>query len=384
MTAVAQIAILAVGCAALIGLLGAAGIKLLQTRSLRWSLVLVAAVTVTAMGAGMSVAAAAMFVSEHDLGVALAVCASAGVAALAVALLLGRQVVASSQVLTDAVQQLGQQPDAIRAGTHGRLAPPMAGAEFAALRSELDLSARRLAESRQREQALERSRRELVAWVSHDLRTPLAGMRAMAEALEDGISEDPDRYHKQMRLEVDRLSAMVDDLFELSHIQAGPIGLNLAILGLSDLVSDAVAGAEPIARAHGVALTGRATGHPMVQVDAQQISRVLGNLIDNAIRHSPGDTGVSVTVASDSRAEQAVVAVEDGCGGIPAEDLQRVFDTGWRANVARSPGPDAGAGLGLAIVRGIVEAHAGTVTASNTASGCKFEIRLPLSGLSNS
>jgi signal transduction histidine kinase len=293
-------------------------------------------------------------------------------------LLLGRQVVASSQALTDAVQRLGRPRDSIRAGEHGRPAARLAGAEFSALRVELELSARRLAASQQRERALERSRRELVAWVSHDLRTPLAGLRAMAEALEDGISEDPDRYHKQMQLEVDRLSGMVDDLFELSRIHAGPLGLNLATLGLSDLVSDAVAGAEPISRAGGVALTGRAADHPMVHVDAQQISRVLCNLIDNAIRHSPAGTSVLVTVATDPQAECAVIAVEDSCGGIAVEDLPRVFDTGWRASVARSPGPDAGAGLGLAIARGIVEAHAGTVAAANTAAGCRFEVRLPL------
>src|SRR5207253_6633093 len=118
-------------------------------------------------------------------------------------------------------------------------------AELDGLRRELTTTADRLAESRERERALERSRRELVAWVSHDLRTPLAGLRAMAEALEDGVATDPARYHHRIRVEADRLAALVDDLFELSRIQAGALRLTLERVPVADVVSDALASAQP-------------------------------------------------------------------------------------------------------------------------------------------
>src|SRR5262249_62398499 len=119
----------------------------------------------------------------------------------------------------------------------------------------------RLAESRDRERALEASRRELVAWVSHDLRTPLAGLRAMSEALEDGVADDPALYYKQIHASVDRLAGMVDDLFELSRIQAGAISSAPEHVGLDDLVSDCLTALEPLARGRGVRLGGR-SGRP--------------------------------------------------------------------------------------------------------------------------
>ena len=134
--------------------------------------------------------------------------------------------------------------------THGSFVGARRGpSELQALSAELARTSRRLEESRLREARLEGSRRELVSWVSHDLRTPLAGMRAMAEALEDGMVEDPARYHRQIRAEVDRMVRMVDDLFELSRIHAGVLTLSPETVALGDLVSEAIAGADPMARA---------------------------------------------------------------------------------------------------------------------------------------
>jgi signal transduction histidine kinase len=214
-----------------------------------------------------------------------------------------------------------------------------------------------------------------VAWVSHDLRTPLAGLRAMAEALEDGLAADPHRYHKQMRAEAERLAAMVDDLFELSRIQSGALQLAPDQLALDDLVSDVLASTEALAREHGIRLDGQASGQLAVRADPRELSRALNNLLANAIRHTP--PGGCVHVEARPQDGDAVLAVADGCGGIPEADLPYVFDLAWRGTDARSPAPGTGAGLGLAIVRGVAEAHQGSVRVVNAGAGCRFELRLP-------
>ena len=247
---------------------------------------------------------------------------------------------------------------------------------MAELSRELAATSTRLAESRERERALERSRRELVAWVSHDLRTPLAGLRAMAEALEDGLAADPARYHVQMRQAVERLTGMVGDLFELSRIHAGALRLSLQQVWLADLVDDAVAGAHPIAQARRVRLAADIHAPLSVRADAREMSRALTNLVVNAIRHTPGDG--TVRVGADQHDGFALLTVTDACGGIPEAHLERLFDVAWRGSDARTPDPYAGAGLGLAIVRGIVEAHSGEVDVRNITGGCRFEVRLPV------
>jgi signal transduction histidine kinase len=248
-------------------------------------------------------------------------------------------------------------------------------AELAALSRELAATGDKLAESRERERRVDASRRQLVAWVSHDLRTPLAGLQAMAEALQDGIARDPARYHRQIQAEATRLSAMVEDLFELSRIHARTLSLALAPVEAGDLVSDMVASMEPLASARGVRLSGEAARSLLIWADARELSRALANLVTNAIRHTP--PGGRVLVAATAEAGGVLMTVADGCGGIPQADLASVFDLAWRGTQARTPGADSGAGLGLAIVRGIVEAHQGQVSVVNAGDGCQFEIRLP-------
>ncbi|GAU66259.1 two-component histidine kinase [Streptomyces sp. NBRC 110611] len=335
------------------------------------SLFAVAALAVAAMAAGTVAVAQAMFLSGHDLGVVMAVVAVSGVVSLAAALLFGRRIAAGSRELARAARTVGS-----AGGFVAPDEPPTA--ELAALSRALEETSTRLAEARERERALDASRRELIAGISHDLRTPLAGLRAMAEALEDGIAEDPARYHSRMRTEVDRLAAMVDDLFELSRIQAGALTLTLSRVSVYDLVDEALAAAGPLAAASGVRLVDGGVAPLPVRVDAQQITRVLGNLLVNAIRATPADGTVAVSARRED--DRVVVAVEDSCGGIPAEDLPRVFDTGWRGTSARTPRADGqgGAGLGLAIVRGIIEAHEGRATVRNVGPGCQFCVALRL------
>ncbi|MEV5239611.1 HAMP domain-containing sensor histidine kinase [Streptomyces cinnamoneus] len=355
------------------GLPGALALRVLRHRSVAVSLAVVAAVPVAAMLAGTLTVAWAMFLSSHDLTVVTTVCAMAAVISLATALLLGRWVVARSAELTRAARSFGEA---------GAFAAPGGGAtaELDALSRELAATSATLAASRERERALDASRRELVAWISHDLRTPLAGLRAMSEALEDGVAEDPERYHRQIRTEVDRLNAMVGDLFELSRIHAGALPLRPGRMSVDDLVEGALAGACPLAREHGVRLVGDAVEAVPVEVDGKEMTRVLGNLLVNAIHRTPADG--TVAVAARRTGADVVLSVTDECGGIAEEDLPRVFDTGWRGSAARTrpAGGHGGAGLGLAIVRGIVEAHAGRATVRNVPGGCRFEVTLPAAG----
>lgn len=367
-----QVAGLAVAATLGVALLGVLALRVVRRRSLIASLAVVVAVSVGAVVAGALGSASAMFLSGHDLRVLLVVTAVAGPVAFGTALVVGRTVVADTRALGVAAQNLGEQAYAGPAG-------PLA-AELRALDVMLSSASSRLRESRGREQALESSRRELVAWVSHDLRTPLAGIRAMAEALEDGVVVDADtvhRYHAGIRVEADRLAVMVDDLFELSRIHASALALTMQEVSLADVVSDAVASASPVAMAKGVRLTA-AADEDLVPITGSvpELGRVLRNLLSNAIRHTPADGVVHVHVRTVDGVAQVEVA--DACGGIPAEDLPRVFDVAFRGTAARTPGEDGGAGLGLAIAQGLVQAHHGEISIANHGPGCRVLVRLPV------
>nr|WP_260407591.1 HAMP domain-containing sensor histidine kinase [Planomonospora venezuelensis] len=351
---------------------GLGAMRLLRERSIGVMLAVVAAVPVAVTVAGVVAITLKMIIEGRPRDIVLSVVAVGGLVGLGVAAVLARRVVAASRRLVAAVHEVPPS---------GEFTPPDGlPAELGTIAAALDEAYRRIRLGHERERTLEGARRELVAWVSHDLRTPLAGMRAMAEALEDGVAADPEtvkRYHTQIRLEVDRLSGMVDDLFELSRIHAGTLRLSRGRIGLGDLVADALAGVEPLARAKGVRLAGEVEPAVPVHADAGELSRALRNLVVNAIRHTPGDGAVVVRAAVEG--DRACLSVADCCGGIPPEDLPRVFDVAFRGEAARSPRPDgAGAGLGLAIARGIVEAHEGAIGVVNEGPGCRFEIRLPL------
>ncbi|MGL5810415.1 MAG: sensor histidine kinase, partial [Nocardioides sp.] len=193
-------------------------------------------------------------------------------------------------------------------------------------------------------------------------------------------------YHRQIRAEVERMVRMVDDLFELSRIHAGVLKLTLQRVALCDIVSEAIAGADPVAKARQVRLGGSVEDGIVVTADAGEMSRVVSNLLMNAIRHTPADGVVEVTGAAVPGGVE--LAVTDGCGGLAEHDMARVFDVAWQGSPARTPASaaggasaltgGAGAGLGLAIVKGIVEAHRGRVDVTNAPPGCRFVVRLPV------
>jgi signal transduction histidine kinase len=363
------LAVLAIAAAwsGAVGVVGVVVAWLLRRRSVRWAAVLLALVAVGGLVAGVVGTAQAMFLSDHDLQVVVLVCVVSGAVTAAFALWLGQRVVASARRLQEEARRFGE-TGVFDGTTQGPL-------EFDSVAAELERTGERLHEAAERERRLESSRRELVSWVSHDLRTPLAQIRAMAEALEDGIAEDPGRYHAQMRAQVDRMVGMVDDLFELSRIHAGSLRLSLETVELGDLVSETIVGAAPVARARRVKVDGAVDAGVLVHADPAALSRVMGNLVMNAIRHTPEDGVVEIRGREDAGGVELVVA--DACGGIPDPDLDRVFDVGWRGSHARTPDSGTGAGLGLAIVRGLVEAHLGSVAVANSGQGCRFVVRLP-------
>lgn len=241
-------------------------------------------------------------------------------------------------------------------------------------------------ELRERERAAEDARQQLVAWVSHDLRTPLAGIRAMTESLEDRVVTDPAdvaEYAHQIRSESLRLSSMVDDLFEMSRISAGAVTTSLSPVAVSDVVRAAVASVRPVAEAAGVQMRVEQpvgeTG-PVVHGAAAELVRVVRNLLGNAVRHTPADGEVVVSTGSDP--SEVWLRVDDSCGGIPEAELPRLFDVAYRGSSSRDASADplaspAGTGLGLAIARGLVEAHRGRIEVANRGPGCRFEVRLP-------
>ena len=364
---------LAIGGVAVVALLG------LRRSSLTLQVCVLVFASLLSVILSMVGASWLMYISEHDLTVAVNVAAISGAVSLALVAGLGAVVVRNARTLSHAARRIG-------AGERVEVVDAQSSAEFRALANELVATSTKLAESREREHRIEESRRELVAWIAHDLRTPLAGIMSMAEALEDEVAADPQRYHRQMREQVSRLSAMVDDLFELSKIDSGTLRLSLQAVSLYDVVSDTVADLRPVSHGREIRIEPPLGNDVVVQADPRELSRAISNLLLNAIQHTP--PGSPITVAASVIDGRACVAVIDAGGGIDEDDLHRVFDPGWRGASARTPQAPAsagqalrssGAGLGLAIVRGIAKAHQGEVTVRNVPGGCRFDLMLPRS-----
>jgi signal transduction histidine kinase len=244
----------------------------------------------------------------------------------------------------------------------------VAGAALAA-----GLAVRQTMEERMRRQ-VEDARRGLVAAASHDLRTPLASLRLLVEAIEDGVAgEDRDRYLAEIRTHVAVLSDLIDDLFELSRIEAGDISWTLRQVELGELIGDTVAAFRTSAEERGIHLAAELpAGKVVAEADAEKVQRVLFNLIQNAIRHTPADG--SVTVRASGGPGGVEVEVADSGEGIPAGEGERVFEAFYRGDSSRN---EDGAGLGLAISRAIVEAHGGRIWLEDGQPGTRVRFTLP-------
>ena len=369
---------LTAGAVVFTGLIGAVVLQAIRRRSLLVSIVVAALVPVAAVSAAVALNVNQMVISEHDSNVVSVALGFSTVLAVALSIVLGRRVTSGSRELTQALRGLGEGPYADTAVLldSGRSSAP---AEITALATELETTREKLQLSREREQSLEQSRRELVAFMSHDLRTPLAGLRALAEGLEDGVINDQDAALRQMRQTVERMNGLVGDLFELSRLNAGPVrlGPTRSPVSLVEVAYDVVGEAREHARRRHVDLVLDVADDDdrlAVQGNGDEIARALSNLVGNAVRHTCESSQVLVS-ARRASGGMARLAVTDGCGGIREDDLARVFEIGWRGEPERTSA--AGAGLGLAIARGVIESHAGSISVSNVEGGCRFDIELP-------
>jgi signal transduction histidine kinase len=339
--------------------------------------------------------ASLMFISDtHDLPLLVLLLLFAAVVSLVLGYVLAR-------ALAQRVTELHQGARALAGGDLSVRVAASGTDELAALAAEFNAMAEQLAAAAAERERLELARRDLIAAISHDLRTPLASLRVMTEALADGLVDDPattTRYLTTMRGQIGHLSSLIDDLFELAQIDAGALRLELQRASLDDLISDALEGLRPQAVAKGVRLEGGvAAGVGPVLVAPQKIERVLYNLVTNAIRHTPSDGVVTISASSElgvlsaelpesSKGTQhstlktqnwVMVEVADTGEGIAAEDLPRIFDRFYRGEKSRSRAT-GGAGLGLAIARGIVEAHGGQIwVESAQGRGARIRFTLP-------
>ena len=281
----------------------------------------------------------------------LVVTAAAAFASVGAALLLARSIARRIDRLRAASIDLA-------GGDLAVTAPEEGPAELAELAASFNDMASRLA-------GLFDARRELVAWASHDLRTPLASMQAMLEALEDGLAE-PEEYLPVFKEQVRTLAMLVDDLFELARIDAGALTLELRRAELAGVVEVCLGGLDAEARARRVKLEARVADDAIAWCAPEQVQRVLANVLTNALRHTPSDGSIAVLVEPHFRELQ--VTVEDTGDGLAPEAQERMFERFWRGDVARTTG-QAGAGLGLAIARGLVEAQGGRIWAEPRSGG---------------
>jgi signal transduction histidine kinase len=331
------------------GLAAVFALRLLPT--LRLQIAALALVAVALPLVAVTLGGLVMFHMHEDVKLLEVAAASASTVLLA-ALLLGRSIANRVHALEQAAARLAAGDLTARAPSDGPREVARLGASF----NEMAAGIERLFDAR----------RQLVAWASHDLRTPLSAIQAMLEAIEDGLA-DPDDYLPALREQASALGALIDDLFELAQIDAGVLTLELRDTPLFELVTSCVRGFEADARARRVTLElTLAEPLPDVRCAPHHVRRVLLNLLTNALRHTPADGCVVVTARP--VAEELEVVVEDTGDGLTEEARARMFERFWRADSARTRG-EARAGLGLAIAQGLIEAQGGRVWAENRAAG---------------
>ena len=343
--------------------------RLLTRATLRQRFVAVALVAAAVAMANIAVLSMQMFVSDHDASLVLVLLVYAVGTGVAAALAVARSSRASFATLRDTADRLADGDLDARVGTLD------AGPEIASLGHALDEMSTRLQLALASERSAERTRRDLMTAVSHDLRTPLASLRAMVEALDDGIVAEPGdvrRYAREMRRSTSQLVNLVDDLFELSELDAGAIATETRRARLDEIVSNALDAVGAEASQKQLAMT-TDLGDAYDVACSPRLTRVLQNLLSNAVRHTPEDG--SVRISATREGTLLPLAVEDSGEGITAEDLPHVFEPFYRADPARS-GP--GAGLGLALARRIVEALGGSISADSQSHGARFAVELPL------
>ncbi|WP_420451640.1 ATP-binding protein [Ilumatobacter sp.] len=308
----------------------------------------------------IAIAAQTMFISGHDQEFLMWALIPAVLAATVVALLLARPVARDANRICDAAMRVATGDLTARSGVRRQDELGDAAAMFDVMVVRLDV--------------VEKERALMLSSISHDLRTPLAALRAAVEAIRDGVAPDPDMYLVGMERQVRALSSLVDDLQLHSRLVSGTLELDRGALDLMELADEAMETLRPLAEIRDVKLLLEAGARVTIDADGSQLARVVRNLLDNAIRHAPADSVVLVQIARDG--EDALLRVIDEGAGFPADFRSRAFEPFTRADEARDVRTGT-AGLGLSIARGIVTAHRGTVGLGDGPGGV-VEVRLPL------
>jgi signal transduction histidine kinase len=320
------------------------------------------------------VTARLMFASQHDLLLATVLLLFAGGIAMSLGYFF-------SAALTDEILILNQAAKEITQGNLNVRVPVTGRNEMAELAHTFNRMAEQLEAAARKQRELETLRRDLVAWVGHDLRTPLTSIRVLLEALADGVVDDPttvQRYLQTAQRHIRSLSVLIDDLFEMAELDAGGLGLEQHPNSISDLISDTLKSFSAVAAQQDVTLEGSVEpGIDPVCMDAGKIGRVLANLVTNALHHTPASGTVQISAFGVTEGVQ--VEVRDTGEGINPRDLPHIFDQFYRGEKSRSR-DTGGSGLGLAIAKGIVEAHGGRVgVESAPGKGTRFFFTLPKS-----
>jgi signal transduction histidine kinase len=343
----------------------------LRAGSLPRQFALVVAIVVAPVLVALAVVGSLMVVSVPNAELLAAIVVAAGLVAIVAARIVAGGILRDVQSIRDGLIAVGRGRREVRIETS-------AHDELAQLASAANVMIAQLRDEEAARDQSDAARRDLIAAVSHDLRTPITSLRLLADAIGDDIVEDPETrrgYVRRMSTHIDALSVLIDDLFELSRLEAGDISWSIEQVPLQELVGETVEAMRVQAEAKGVAVLAEVpeTLCP-AQANPEKIQRVLFNLIQNAIRHTPADGSVVV------RAEPVAAGIEfeiaDTGDGIRPEEREHVFTAFYRGgtDAART---SPGAGLGLAVSRAIVEAHGGRIWLADAPIGTRVRFSLP-------
>ncbi len=344
--------------------------------SLRWSVLVVITITVAMVFLNVWVIARFTFVDFHYFTLTTALLVFAGLSAVTIGFF-------ASKTMTERLDQLNQATHQLAGGDLSTRLNVEGNDEIAQLADTFNHMAKSLQEVDEQKRQLEQSRRDLIAWVSHDLRTPLASMRVMIEAMSDGVVTDEEtvsRYLSNSSNEIQHLSHLIDDLFELAQLDVGHLPMDYQPSSIRDLISDTLGSLSAKAKPHDIQLKGEvAPDVDLVEMAPDKIQRVLSNLIDNAIKYTPD--GETVTLRASRKGNAVQIDIHNSGSYVPKEILPHLFQSFYRGEHSRATDDDGtrGTGLGLAIARGFVEAHGGKIWAeSDPHHGTTFHFTLPL------
>ncbi|XWX05608.1 HAMP domain-containing sensor histidine kinase (plasmid) [Aggregatilineales bacterium SYSU G02658] len=346
-----------------------------RLQSIFWTMGAIVIVTVGLILINIWTLSRLVFIGSTYLGVMSNVLVFGGMSALVFGYFVTRS-------MTDRLAALAQAAEKVAKGDFSTRLAVDGHDEIARLTHSFNLMAADLEVVEDEKHKLEQTRRNLVAWVSHDLRTPLANMRVMMEAMTDGIVTDETmqrQYLANSLNEINNLDQLIDDLFQLARLDVKEFKLEYETIALSELVADVVTTLTPKAQTRQIVIACQLQPEAdQVACAPDKIQRVLWNLIDNAIKYTPA--GERILIESRLIAEAVQIDITNTGVSIPAEQLSRLFDAFYRGETSRRQMEDGarGAGLGLAIAKGFVEAHGGRIWATSAAHSATFSFTLPL------